>query len=76
MSSENKIDKINESENIRNEIIKNQYTYTCECGGKYTNSNKLIHNKTIRHQAYIVKICLERIEIQNEILNQEELYIS
>jgi hypothetical protein len=30
-----------------------QKKYDCECGGKYTHSNKLIHFKTQKHQAYV-----------------------
>jgi len=30
--------------------------HTCECGGKYTNSNKSIHIKTKLHQAYLSTI--------------------
>ena len=30
-----------------------QKKYDCECGGKYTHSNKLIHFKTQKHQAHV-----------------------
>jgi len=34
-------------------IIKQGVKFNCECGGKYTHSNKSIHQKTKKHQKFI-----------------------
>jgi len=41
-------------EDNRNSIVeKKNQKYECECGGKYTHSNRVCHFKTNKHQEYI-----------------------
>ena len=41
-------------DNNKQQILeKANQKYTCECGGKYTKANKLLHKKTKKHQSFV-----------------------